>query len=120
MSVASKKLSSSATQPTFVPTNRPSPQDAELELGLLESKVSENMYSLNRMKEALMLKSADSPDARQWLQQINHLQSQVTRTEIILGVVGSTGAGKSSMINAVLDEERLLSVGHSTPRLHYI
>lgn len=36
------------------------------------------------------------------------LQGQVVNTPTIIGVVGNTGAGKSSVINAMLDEERLV------------
>ena len=92
----------------FAPANQSSLRGTGAELELLESKVSKNMHILSRMKEELVAKAADSSSARLWLQQISSLQSQITRAEIIVGVVGSTGAGKSSMINAVLDEERLL------------
>ncbi|KAL3424846.1 hypothetical protein PVAG01_04127 [Phlyctema vagabunda] len=47
-------------------------------------------------------------DAQHWLQQIETLQKQVVDTPTIIGVVGNTGAGKSSVINAMLDEERLV------------
>ena len=36
------------------------------------------------------------------------LRDQSTDTPTIIGVVGNTGAGKSSVINAILDEERLV------------
>lgn len=39
---------------------------------------------------------------------LENLQKQATKTKTIIGVVGNTGAGKSSVINALLDEERII------------
>lgn len=39
---------------------------------------------------------------------LQNFESQAERTRTVIGVVGATGAGKSSVINAMLDEERLL------------
>ena len=36
------------------------------------------------------------------------IKKQKLRTKVIIGVIGQTGAGKSSIINALLDEERLV------------
>ena len=36
------------------------------------------------------------------------LQTQAVRTKVIIGVMGNAGAGNSSVINAMLDEERLV------------
>ena len=63
-----------------------------------------------------LLKSLELPlqqhssigDAQQWLQRIQSLQTQAVRSRTVIGVVGNTGAGKSSVINALLDEERLV------------
>jgi hypothetical protein len=44
----------------------------------------------------------------QWIKSSDRLRSQVGYERTVVGVVGSTGAGKSSVINAVLDEEGLV------------
>jgi predicted GTPase len=49
-------------------------------------------------------------DSQYFVQQIELLESQSVDTPTIIGVVGNTGAGKSSVINALLDEERLVPV----------
>ncbi|KAK4163169.1 hypothetical protein QBC43DRAFT_67836 [Cladorrhinum sp. PSN259] len=46
--------------------------------------------------------------AAEWLKSIADVEALAEPTRTIVGVVGNTGAGKSSVISAVLDEERLL------------
>ncbi|KAI1810988.1 hypothetical protein GGS20DRAFT_593646 [Poronia punctata] len=43
-----------------------------------------------------------------WLAAIQELQKQAEPTRTVVGVVGTTGSGKSSLINAILDEERIV------------
>ena len=47
-------------------------------------------------------------DITSQIKAIETLKNSVQPTRLIVGVVGNTGAGKSSVISAVLDEERLL------------
>ncbi len=48
------------------------------------------------------------PEVSDWIKQSCQLESQAEHQRIVVGVVGSTGAGKSSVINAVLEEEGLV------------
>ncbi len=45
-----------------------------------------------------------------WLDKVNNLQAQFQPTRFIVDVIGDKGAGKSSAINALLDEEEPLPV----------
>ena len=73
---------------------------------LLEAAVQQGVRLLEDLKEPLGRVAVE--DASQWLQAIEKVQSQAAQPETIVGVVGNTGAGKSSIINAMLDEERLV------------
>ncbi|RHZ58383.1 uncharacterized protein CDV56_104314 [Aspergillus thermomutatus] len=73
---------------------------------LLEAAVQQGVKLLEDLKEPLGRVAVE--DASQWLQAIEKVQSQATQPRTIVGVVGNTGAGKSSIINAMLDEERLV------------
>ena len=74
----------------------------------LELGVEKGVELLEDMKRPIIDKIPQSADAAQWVQQIENLQKQAAKTKTIVGVVGNTGAGKSSVINAMLDEERLV------------
>ncbi|KAL8724724.1 MAG: hypothetical protein Q9166_007785 [cf. Caloplaca sp. 2 TL-2023] len=75
---------------------------------LLESAVEASVKLLDTLKAPLVDKMANSPDAEHWIQQIENLKKQAVKTKTVIGVVGNTGAGKSSVINAMLEEERLV------------
>ncbi|KAG9737576.1 hypothetical protein KCU73_g9964, partial [Aureobasidium melanogenum] len=49
----------------------------------------------------------ETEDIRQWLQQIEVVRQEATGARTVIGVVSNTRARKSSVINAILDEERL-------------
>lgn len=76
---------------------------------LLEDGVKRGMDLLEKLKFPLAA-AASIPytQAPAWLDAITHLEARVQPFKAIVGVVGNTGAGKSSVINALLDEERLL------------
>lgn len=77
---------------------------------VLERAVHVGIKVLEGLKGPLeAAKNLEDTSAAQWLKLINHVQSRAKRTRTIVGVVGNTGAGKSSVISAVLDEERLLA-----------
>ena len=75
----------------------------------LEKGVEKGVAILTNLRTALAGSgNTDNAEAAQWLQSIDNVQKQAVRTRTVIGVVGNTGAGKSSVINALLDEERLL------------
>ncbi|KAL0256970.1 hypothetical protein SLS55_007780 [Diplodia seriata] len=74
----------------------------------LEKGVEEAVNLLEKLQEPLADDQTSSEDAAQWLRQIRDLKNESIRSRTVIGVVGNTGAGKSSVINALLDEERLV------------
>ncbi|KAH7364551.1 putative GTPase SLIP-GC [Rhexocercosporidium sp. MPI-PUGE-AT-0058] len=74
----------------------------------LEAEVRSCQAFLGELRKPLDEFLAHSKDAHHWVAQIEQLQKQNVDTPTIIGVVGNTGAGKSSVINAVLEEERLV------------
>jgi len=76
---------------------------------ILEKGVAAGLEALESIKPPLdAMESNRTTQAAQWLAAIQSLKVRAKPTRTIVGVVGNTGAGKSSVISAVLDEERLL------------
>jgi hypothetical protein len=73
----------------------------------LDAAVNQGIGVLDEIEGTLQTMRKD-PDARKWLDQIEEVRMLTKRNRTVVGVVGNTGAGKSSVINAVLDEERLV------------
>ncbi|KIW12407.1 hypothetical protein PV08_09684 [Exophiala spinifera] len=72
----------------------------------LEKSVEKGAELLNDIQK--ILRQRPNEEANQWIQALEKVQSQAARSRTVVGVVGATGAGKSSVINAMLDEERLV------------
>ncbi|KAF2455772.1 hypothetical protein BDY21DRAFT_288795 [Lineolata rhizophorae] len=81
---------------------------SENDPGKLEASMSIASGLLTELKTTIQEYSQLSSDAGHWLQTIAETEKLNTRTRTIIGVVGNTGAGKSSVINAMLDEEFLV------------
>ncbi|KAJ0283740.1 hypothetical protein COL940_004522 [Colletotrichum noveboracense] len=62
---------------------------------------------LDNLKSTL-IHMADMKRAAKYCKSIDHLQSEAKLPRFVIGVLGDTGTGKSSLINAVLDEERVV------------
>ncbi|KAI5247236.1 hypothetical protein E4T43_02175 [Aureobasidium subglaciale] len=73
----------------------------------LEAGVEQGIKLLDRFVKELE-PGKETADIQQWLQQIDLVRKEATGARTVVGVVGNTGAGKSSVINAILDEERLV------------
>ncbi|PGH10392.1 hypothetical protein GX51_00150 [Blastomyces parvus] len=76
-------------------------------IGNLEIGMVEGLRLLQPLKD-LLGKYFHSDTENRWLKEIETLKQKSETTRVVVGVVGTTGAGKSSLINALLDEERLV------------
>jgi hypothetical protein len=75
---------------------------------MLEAGVAQSLRVLQDLKLCFSRYVHSIPDAAVWTEAIEKLIPHAQRKRTIVGVVGNTGAGKSSVINAMLDEERLV------------
>ncbi|KAF1970216.1 hypothetical protein BU23DRAFT_601136 [Bimuria novae-zelandiae CBS 107.79] len=81
---------------------------AQHDAKILEAGVARSIKTLDKLRSTFTHFYAASPDAGAWIQSIDKLNEQSRLSRTVLGVVGNTGAGKSSVINALLDEEHLV------------
>ncbi|KAF2016407.1 hypothetical protein BU24DRAFT_481019 [Aaosphaeria arxii CBS 175.79] len=75
---------------------------------ILEAGVRQGIKTLEQLRDVFSQAVVTTPEAQVWLDSITDLLSTPKHNRQYFGVVGNTGAGKSSIINALLDEERLV------------
>lgn len=85
---------------------------SELSLNDIESHVRTAFKCIDKLGAALapnaLTVGESETDEHRWVKSLSELKAENTPSKVIIGVVGNTGAGKSSVINAILDEERIV------------
>lgn len=76
------------------------------DLTKLEPCIEVARQVLSSMRQPMV--DSKQRDQQEWLRRIDALETKSQRIRTVVAVAGATGAGKSSLINALLDEEKLL------------
>lgn len=76
---------------------------------VLEAAVRAGMQLIYTLAELLKPHATTIPDAFSFLKSLKRLHERSATPRTVVGVVGNTGAGKSSVINALLDEEEFVA-----------
>jgi hypothetical protein len=73
-----------------------------------EQAVKQGVEMLETLTRIMQQRGHKILDAHTWLGQIEQVQKKAAGGKTIIGLVGNTGAGKSSLLNAICDQERLV------------
>lgn len=87
---------------------------------VLEAKVADSKHLLSSLIDSFKGCGVNSQDNTHWMTQPSNLQKTKVDTPTVIGVVGNTGAGKSSVISALLEEERLVPTNCSKFAIHVV
>jgi GTPase SAR1 family protein len=66
------------------------------------------LKTLDSLANLLNIEGPDGQEASRWLTRFEIIQKKLEQTRTVVGIMGNTGAGKSSLINALLDEEDII------------
>lgn len=105
-------------------------EDGSMEVEVVENKVVETALETNRKQDEAVAKSCSvleqiltmlhhNPDfcsaerRQEWTTEITQLLAKKVPPQAVIGVLGNTGVGKSSLLNALLDEASILPTSGS-------
>ncbi|KAL3258512.1 hypothetical protein ABHI18_005979 [Aspergillus niger] len=94
--------------PMTDPGEEPSLDTENQDIIALENAVAKGVDVLKKLS-AIFAESDAFGTETDWKAEIERTQKYACAEKVIIGLVGSTGAGKSSLINAILDEKNVLS-----------
>jgi GTPase SAR1 family protein len=92
--------------PQQSPATCPAPVTEHVQkVELLESQVRAGLPFVVSLEETL---TKHSSGAESWMKRVEKLKNAGDRPRTVIGILGSTGVGKSSIINALLEEEQFV------------
>ncbi|TGO63902.1 hypothetical protein BCON_0010g00680 [Botryotinia convoluta] len=73
-----------------------------------EKAVRASLLFLNKAESIVASHTIMFPEFKHWQDQIKQILDSIERPRVLVGVLGYTGSGKSSLINALIDEEMVV------------
>ncbi|TGO74897.1 hypothetical protein BELL_0249g00080 [Botrytis elliptica] len=73
-----------------------------------ENAVNDSILFLRKAEGIVAGHTAMFPEFKTWQDQTKQILSGIKRPRVLVGVLGYTGSGKSSLINALIDEEMVV------------
>ncbi|TGO14415.1 hypothetical protein BTUL_0053g00140 [Botrytis tulipae] len=73
-----------------------------------ENAVNDSILFLKKAEGVVAGHTAMFPEFKTWQDQMKQILSGIKRPRVLVGVLGYTGSGKSSLINALIDEEMVV------------